>query len=141
MICFEVIKSQDTDSIGEYNFHLDRVTFGDTKNSFLTIYESYFNASFAELLIIRNNLYIVFNGRDFIVNQKKFKGTKLLNPEDLVQIGETCIRIKSFRQDFDLSLKLSEKLTTIKKEIFKKNEKRTELILQIEDEIINHEQN
>ena len=139
MICFEITRSPDADSVGEYSFQLDRVTFGDTKNSFLTIYDHYFRASFAEFKIIKNSLYLIFKDRDFLVNQKKFRGTKRLSFEDTVQIGETFIYIKSFKQDFDLSLNLSEKISNLKQGFYEKNPKRAELILQIEDEIINHE--
>ena len=141
MISISILESQDIDSVGEYEFKLDRITLGDTKNSFLTIYENFFEGSFLSLKVIKNNLFINYKNKSYKVNNREFKGTKHLNIGDIILFGSTKIKIISFKQDFDLSLNLSEKITELKKDISNEDSKRLELILQIEDEIINHETN
>lgn len=141
MVSFEIISSNDTDSIGTYEFLLDRITIGDTRNSLLTIYDKYFNGSSLTLKILNNKLFIIYDTREFTVNGVGFFGTKVLSPGDKINIGETIIKICKFKQDFDLSKNLSEEVTNIKKDLSTTDPSRIDLILQIEDEIISHEEN
>ena len=141
MICIEILNSFDTDSIGSYKFGFDRITIGNSKNSFLTVYENFFDGEKMTIKVLDDKLFIDFNQKNYTVNGIKFSGTKAIKENDLIKVGGTEFRITSFKQDFDSSFNLTEEITELKKIIQHEQPKRMDLIIQIEDEIISLEQN
>ncbi|MAW07105.1 MAG: hypothetical protein CME61_02365 [Halobacteriovoraceae bacterium] len=137
MITFEITQSDDIESIGEFTFNIDRLKIGDLLNSNFVLYEKWFRSSCITLFISKDRLFLKAHPEKiFMVNDIKYSGSKLLKINDVVEIGKTKIKIKSFSPTFDPEFKLNNVLAEKKLKFSKENPDSYNLINEIENEIV-----
>jgi len=99
MISIEFISGPDTTLLGLYQSNFNYLTIGTHKKNSIIIHDpNLLNYQFT--LMIRDDLLYIKSESDkayFLVSGKKFYGKKNLRSDDLLKVGETTIKIISFK--------------------------------------------
>lgn len=135
MVCFDIIKSPDVDSLGKFETFRARFFIGSSRSADLVIDDPEIAPLHLELFFTERGLHIKNSkeGGFYHVGGKKISGERIFGIGEEIRIGQTTLRImgldlpdyiKEKRTSADLYLKASEEnpplyqlLTTIEEEI------------------------
>tara|TARA_R110000868_G_scaffold97619_17_gene268673 strand:- start:2663 stop:3088 length:426 start_codon:yes stop_codon:yes gene_type:complete len=98
MFILELISSPDPDRNGEYRFFFPEIRIGNIVSlSHLYIPDSHIGSSLLKIRAEQTGLLVwEERGGFYISNGKKISGRKIHTIGDIIQIGESQIKIKSF---------------------------------------------
>ena len=99
MIYLEVEKSNDSLTLGLYEFEFDQVSIGRSLKNDLIFLDQELPRNFLLIKFIQGNLIVKNLTRlpFFFVNGKKVSGTLKINTDDTVSFGKNQIRIIKFK--------------------------------------------
>ncbi len=137
MIELEFIKSPDLDLTSKFKVSGNRLILGKTKMADLLIADPTFSSLVFALEVYDQQTlvaYIENNTQLFFVNNKKVSGKKKILIDDIIQIGETIFKV--IKAEFLLNYDSKLRLTNNYKKILKTDELYSELLHELEKELI-----
>lgn len=102
MILFKIIDSPDLLAIGEYNFNLHHITIGRSHGQTLAINDDSLLKKHLTLKTTESKL-IINCDEDFLINNKRAKGTLNLKIGDVIKVGQSQIQILNFNFEHSLN--------------------------------------
>lgn len=139
MINFEILNSSDTEFNGTYLNHFDSFLVGSSHRADIVIEDPSINPLHLSLEVKEETIICRSYEKEFsfLVNNKKYSGTKVLKCQDVLSIGETSIRILNFALSENTEdLSIEEHYASS----IEKVPQLEQIILQLEKEIIRLEQ-
>ena len=107
MIHFNIIQSPDTEVIGEIQVNYNSLTFGNNSKAHIYIEDVKMSAIHLRIFAKKDKFFCSSEMAEayFHINGKKIVGTKDIDKNDTIQIGDTKIKIIDLAVDPDFEIK------------------------------------
>ena len=140
MLSFEVIHSEDPELSNDFLNYFDHFKIGSSSQADIIINDSLLSALHIKLEVKEESLICksADSESSFLVNGKKYSGSKVLKVNDELSIGNTKIKITDFsKTDRDLESNLEEQYNSA----IEKIPELESVIFQLERELLKLERN
>ena len=138
MLEISILKSDDSDSIGNFKFPLISIEIGTSINSTLRIYDNSVLTPVQIKIVNYNKVLVIYNGKNgFIHNNKKSKISAIASENDVLKFRKLEIKILKIAPPNTMPIDLKTRKREIITELQQKKPGLIKVLEAIEEDLIN----